>query len=242
MQVTVAVISATIPKGNSDDSDIDDLPKEHMLPKDLEAEWSMEKLFYTNSNPEKTYKGIYMAAPTNIYDYVDYWQHVPTKIRNSIPSFKEMYLKKHYPNQKLLKLEHILVSFISFKCNLVLDDNDEVNEHFEDTYGVKGGPTRLLPFQEIAVNEQLPFEIQKLGDIENYGMDKKLEIVRGLYIYCQSRGVINRTNDKSEVYLSEPRSKEFMKELEKACSDLFFSRVVKYIREKVKKDVRIIFL
>ena len=98
-------------------------------------------------------------------------------------------------------------------------------------------PTKLNPFLEIAVNEQLPFEIQKLGDIENFGNDKKLEIVRGLYIYCQSRGVVSKTNDKSEAFLKEERSKEFMKELSKSCSDLFFSRVEEYIREKVKKDV-----
>ena len=49
MQVTVAVISATIPNGKPDGSHIDDIPKEHMLPKDLAAEWSIEKLFYSNS-------------------------------------------------------------------------------------------------------------------------------------------------------------------------------------------------
>ena len=112
-----------------------------------------------------------------------------------------------------------------------------MQEHFEEVHGVKGGPTRLLPFQEIAVNEQLPFEIQKLGDIENFEQEKKIEVVRGLYIYCQSLAVGNKTNDKSEACLNEARSKEFMKELSKACSERFFSRVEKYIREKVKKDV-----
>ena len=48
----------------------------------------------------------------------------------------------------------------------------------------RGYYKQYLPFQEIAVHEQLPFEIQKMGDIENFGIDKKLEIVRGLYIYC----------------------------------------------------------
>ena len=120
----------------------------------------------------------------------------------------------------------------------MLTDIDDVEDHFEEVHGIKGGATRLLPpFQEIVVNEQLAFVIPKLGDIENYGQDKKLEVVRGLYITCQSRGVVNRTNDKSEACLMESRSKEFMAELSKACSQLFFSRVEKYIRENVKKDV-----
>ena len=84
-----------------------------------------------------------------------------------------------------------------------IDDTDDTNDHFEDVHGVKGGPTRLKPFQEIAVNENLQFEIQKMGDIENFGDDKKLEILRGLYINCQSRAVINKTNDKSEAFLNE---------------------------------------
>ena len=49
--------------------------------------------------------------------------------------------------------------------------------------------------------------------------------------------MVSKTNDKSEAFLKEERSKEFIKELSKSCSDLFFSRVEEYIREKVKKDV-----
>ena len=39
IQMTIAVVSATIPKGNSDGSSLD-IPKEHILPKELAAEWS----------------------------------------------------------------------------------------------------------------------------------------------------------------------------------------------------------
>ena len=44
MQVTIAVVSASIPKGNKDGTPID-IPKEHILPKELAVEWSLEKLF-----------------------------------------------------------------------------------------------------------------------------------------------------------------------------------------------------
>ena len=132
---------------------------------------------------------------------------------------------KHIATQKKLKNEHISVTFFSFKCNLGLDDDNDTTVHFEEVHGVVGGPTRLTRLQEVSVNEHLPFEIKKLGDIENYGDDKRLEIIRGLYIHCQSRAVISKTNDKSEAFLREARSKEFMSELDKACPALFFSRV-----------------
>ena len=129
------------------------------------------------------------------------------------------------------------MAFHSFKCNLKLGDQDDITEHFEDVDGVKGGPTKLNPFLEISVNAQLPFEIQKLGDIENFGNDKKLETVRSLFVYCQSRDVVSKTNDKSEAFLKEERSKEFMISLSKSCSNIFFSRVEEHIRDKIRKDV-----
>ena len=69
VQVTVVSVSAMVPGGNADDSDIDDIPQEHFVPRELASEWSLEKLFYSNSNPDKPHKGIYMAAPTDHYDY-----------------------------------------------------------------------------------------------------------------------------------------------------------------------------
>ena len=124
MQVTVVSISATIPRGNTDGSDIDDIPKENFLPRELASEWSLEKLFYSNSNPEKPHKGIFIAAPTNVYDYSDYWRHVPSNIRNAVPTFTQKFLNKYSTRYTTLRAEHISVSFISFKCNLPLDDND----------------------------------------------------------------------------------------------------------------------
>ena len=194
-------------------------------------------MFYSNTNPDKPNKGIYLASPTNVYDFPEYWMHVPSNIRNAVPTFTQKYVNKHSTNFKKLKKEHVKVSFYSFKCNLLIDDTDDANDHVEEVHGVKGGPTRLKPFQEIPVNENLNFEIKKLGDIENYGDDKKLEMLRGLYINCQSRGVISKTNDKQEAFLNEARSQEFMGELTKACPEIFFGRVEKYIRKKVDKDV-----
>ena len=237
MPVTVVLIKATIPKGNTDGTDMNNLPVETFIPRILTGEWSIGNMFYSNSNPDKPNKGIYLACPTNVYDYPDYWMHVPSNIRNAVPTFTQKYVNKHSTSFKKLKTEHVTVSFYSFKCNLLIDDTDDANDHVEEVHGVKGGPTRLKPFQEVAVNENLQFEIKKLGEIENYGDDKKLEMLRGLYINCQSRAVISKTNDKSEAFLIEARSQEFMRELTKACPEIFFGRVEKYIREKVDKDV-----
>ena len=86
MQVTVATVSATVPKGNTDGTDIDDIPKEVFIPMKLAGEWSIEKLFYTNSNPEKPHKGVYLAAPVNLYGFQNYWMHCPIQYQKCNPS------------------------------------------------------------------------------------------------------------------------------------------------------------
>ena len=114
--------------------------------------------------------------------------HVPSNIRNNVPTFIQKYVAHHGPNYPagVLKDEHVSVSFYSFKCSLILGDDDDIKEHFENVHGVIGGPAKLTRFQQVRVNEQLPFEIKKLGEIENFSNAKKLEIVRGLYVNCQS--------------------------------------------------------
>ena len=155
MQVTVVQVSALVPKGNPDDLDITDIPKEVFIPRELAGAWSLEKLFYSNSNPDKPHKGVFLASPTSHYSYQEYWQHVPTNIRNAIPTFIQKFLDKYAPGYApgVLKEEHVSVHFTTFKCNMNLGDNDDIVEHFEDVHGVKGGPTKLNPFLEIAVNE-----------------------------------------------------------------------------------------
>ena len=239
VQVTVVQVSAVIPRGNGDGTDITDIPKEFFIPMKLSGEWSIEQLFYSNSKPDKKHSGLNIAAPTNIYGYQDYWTHVPNKIRNAIPTFKQKFLTQYAGGYTpgLLKLEHISVVFYSFKCNMKLCDQDDITDHLEEVHGVKGGVTKLQPCREITVNANLPFEIQKLGEIEHYGEDKKMETIRSILVNCQSRDVISKTFDESEAYLREERSKDFMISLGNACGEIFFSRVQEFIREKTNKDV-----
>ena len=239
VQVTVVQVSALVPSGNTDGSDIDNIPKECFIPMKLSGEWSIEQLFYSNSKPDKKHNGVNIAAPTNIYGYQNYWMHVPNKIRNAIPTFKQKFLARYAGGYApdVLKLEHVSVVFYSFKCNMKLCDQDDITDHFEEVHGVMGGATKLHPCREITVNASLPFEIQKLGEIENFGDDKKSETVRSIFVYCQSRDVISKTNDESEAYLREERSKDFMLSLGNACGEIFFSRVQESIREKINKDV-----
>ena len=96
MQVTVVNISALVPRGNTDGSDISP-PKEAFIPRELAGEWSIENLSCSNSNPEKPHKGVNMASPVQHYSFPDYWMHVPSNIRNAIPMFVQKYLAKYGP-------------------------------------------------------------------------------------------------------------------------------------------------
>ena len=235
MLVPLALVSASIPGGNQDGS-AKELPKEPILAKSQGAEWSLENISYSPAQ-EKTYKHVHVASTPAVYSVETYFKHVPVQVRNDIPAFKDKFFDKHTGTNNLLTREMIAVTFVTFKCNLPLRSKEDVDDHFEDVHGIEEGATRLLPFQEIAVNESLPFKIPKLAEIENYGQDKKIEVIRALYITCAARGVVNKTNNRNEACLNESRSREFMHELSKFCSPLFLGRVKKYIREQTKKDI-----
>ena len=151
VQVTVVQVSALVPAGNTDGSDIDNIPKECFIPMKLSGEWSIEQLFYSNSKPDKKHNGINIAAPTNIYGYQDYWMHVQNKIRDAIPTFKQKFLAQYAGGYApgVLKIEHVSVVFFSFKCNMKLFDQDDITDHFEEGHGVMGGATKLHPCREI---------------------------------------------------------------------------------------------
>ena len=95
MQVTVVYLTASIPRGNTDGTDINDIGKEYFIPRKLAGEWSLEKLFYTNSNPDKPHKGRHMAAHPRTYGLHEYWRYVPLNIRNATPTFIQKYLQKY---------------------------------------------------------------------------------------------------------------------------------------------------
>ena len=232
MLVPIALVSTSIPGGDKDGSP-KEIPKEYILPKSQGAEWSLENISYSPAQ-EKLYKQLNVASSPTVYRINNY---VPVQVRNAIPAFTDKFFDKHTMGNKLLKKEMIAVTFVTFKCNFELRSKEDVDDHFEDVHVIEGGATRLLPFQEIAVNESIPFVIPKLAEIENYGQDKKIEVIRALYITCQARGVVNKTNNRNEACLMESRSKEFMNELSKLCSSLFLGRVKKYIKEKTKKDI-----
>ena len=109
-----------------------------------------------------------VASSPTVYSISEYHKHVPVQVRNAIPAFKDKFFAKHTAAIQALRLEHISVTFVTFKCNLELRSKEDVDDHFEDVHELVGGATRLLPFQEITVNEQIPLVIPKLGEIENY--------------------------------------------------------------------------
>ena len=147
VQVTVVQVSALVPAGNTDGSDINNIPKECFIPMKLSGEWSIEQLFYSNSKPDKKYNGVNIAAPTEIYGYQNYWMHVPNKIRDAIPTFKQKFLNQYAGGYApgVLKLEHVSVLFYSFKCNFKLGDQDDITDHFEEVHGVMGEQQNFTP-------------------------------------------------------------------------------------------------
>ena len=112
-----------------------------------------------------------------------------------------------------------------------------MEDHFEDVHGIRGGATVLLPYQDIEVDAKMTFEAPDLSAIVNLGNDKKAEVIRAFFIQCVSRGVVNKIRNWNNSTLNESRSKEFMKEVARTSSPIFFGQFRKYLKEASKKDI-----
>ena len=70
MQVTVVNISATVPRGNTDGSDIADIPKEVFIPRELAGEWSIaSKIIGCMSHPKSGMQSQHSSR--------SFWQNMP---------------------------------------------------------------------------------------------------------------------------------------------------------------------
>ena len=92
----------------------------------------------------------------------------------------------------------------------------------------------MSPLQEIEVDTKIAFTIPSLQEIEQVGPDKRVQIISSVYTRCVSRGIINKTSNKSASDLRDSRSKDFMTELERSSTKKYFARFKMHLSEALE--------
>ena len=130
----------------------------------------------------------------------------------------------------------IEISFTSFKCDLPMMEQEEIDEHINNVHGVVGGVTTLKPVQVIEVDTKIAFTLPSLLDIELVEPDKRTTMINYVFTRGVARNVINKTSNRNTEDLNLSRSKDFMAELDKSCPKTFFQRFKMYLNELLKDE------
>ena len=172
-------MSAVVKEGNSDRSD-KSIPAEYLLEKKEGAEWSKKYLTWW-MGVTKASQHMKVASDPSTYAVPDYQKFVPATVISARDTFANKFHGKHHGTNSKLTRQMINTSYIIFKCNLNLLDQDHVDEHYLDVHSLEGGAAALIQLEEIEVNTKLPFSVPDLQAIEKLGPDKRTQVFTSFY-------------------------------------------------------------
>ena len=151
---------------------------------------------------------------------------------------KKKFYTKHKGTYKKLKMDHIICSFVIFKCNFAMEDQDDVNDHYRKVHNFSdGGVFHLRRREKIDINMTLPFQIPDFKEFQSMGPNKQTAMINKIYNHCVSRGVVEDTSNKNEATLLRSRSSEFLTEMKRSSSQNYYDRFKFYLSQIVDTDI-----
>ena len=232
--VHIIKVQATVTAGNTNGTDRR-LPDEYYLCKKETGVWSLKHLTSAEGS-HKHATHLKHAADPQTYSVPSYTEYIPTEVSNSTGKYIDLFFAKYTANNPRLTKEMCVTSFVSFKCDLSMDEDGLIDEHIREVHDVPGIPA-MKPIQRIEVDAKQEFSLPDLLDIEIAGPDKQNTKVNSVYSRCVSRNVVNKTYNKSAADLVESRSQDFMLELKKRTNDNFFNRFKMHLAQELDIDV-----
>ena len=143
------------------------LPDEYYLCKEEMGAWIV-KYLTVSEGPNKHNSHLKEASQKDNYSVPDYNSYIPTKILGAVEKYKALYYTKYITNNALLTLDMMEVAFVSFKCDLAMEEDEMIDEHIKDVHKVNGLGA-MTPVQRIEVDTKLEYTLPDLLDIELKG-------------------------------------------------------------------------
>merc|ERR1712030_259846 len=199
--------------------------------------WSKKHLTSANgSHPKNSH--LRNTSRSDNYSVETYNDYVPEQVLSAENRYTTLYYNKYKPNNQNLTMGMIQVIYINFKCDLLMDEEDQITYHLNDVHGI-AGITALKPVQLIKIDASQEFKLPDLMDIELSGPDQRGLQVNSIFTRSVKSGVITKTNNKKTADLMEDQSQVFMTELGKSTPIKFFSRFEMFLRMALEgEDVR----
>ena len=232
MGIHIIKIQASVTTGNED---IVELPDEFYLCKEETGVWTM-KYLTSAKGTHKHNAHLKHASDVQTYSIPDYNEYVPTEVLNAAEKYKALYQIKYGGDNPTLTKEMMTFTFISFKCDVAMEEDGFIAEHVKEVHNVPGIPN-MTPAQVIEVDAKQEFNLPDLLDIEIAGPDKHNTKVNTIYSRCVSRNVLQASNNKCNADLVASKSQDFMTELGKRTNINFFNRFKMHLAQELNVDI-----
>ena len=142
------------------------------------SEWSKKQLFYDEVKLKGNATTVKYASAPESYSVHNYYEFIPLQVKNAESDTKKKFYTKHKGTYKKLKMDHIICSFVIFKCNFAMEDQDDVNDHYRKVHNFSdGGVFHLRRREKIDVNMSLPFVIPDFKDFQSMGPNKQTAMI-----------------------------------------------------------------
>ena len=164
MCIHVARITGIVVGGGINNTD-KVLDEQFYICKKESAVWIKKYLSFSGGDSKST-QHLKQSSGKETYSITTCVAYVPNQVRAASDEYITMYFNKHRRLNPRLTKAMITISFSSFKCNLPMTVQEEIDEHIDNVHGIEGGATSLKPVQVIDVDTKITFSLPSLLDIE----------------------------------------------------------------------------
>ena len=144
MGIYILKVSCVVVKGGANDVD-KALADEYFLCKEEMGVWTL-KYLTVKEGSHKNNVHLKQASPTETYAVKD-----NNKYMESVEKYKTLYNNKYKPDNAKLTMAMITTSWISFKCDLQMEEDEMIDEHIKEVHNVSG-LNSMKPAQKIQVD------------------------------------------------------------------------------------------
>ena len=113
------------------------LADEFFLCKKESGEWSKKYLTSADGNHPKN-SHLKNTSKSDNYSVETYNDYVPEQVLSSLNKYMTLYFNKYKPGNQLLTMGMIQFTFINFKCDLLMDEDDQIDYHLKDVHAIGG--------------------------------------------------------------------------------------------------------
>jgi hypothetical protein len=176
------------------------------------------------------------AADINTYSIPGYSHYIPIKLFEAANKYVALFMAKYGPDNANLTAAMCSFTFVSFKCDIELDEMGFIDEHFREVHNIPGVPA-MMPLQQIEVDAKQDFTLPDLTELEISGPDKQNASINSVYVRSVARNIITKSYNKCNADLVASKSQDFMLELSKRTNNNFLKRFQMHLSQKLGVDI-----